>query len=219
MTRPAPQDSDQRGTRARILAAARELFAEHGYSGASISRIASRADVLVGSIYWAFDSKEMLFAAVLSDAAEDWRAKFGPGPHDRRMTIATVREDIARIASGFAEAPAFLRLLMVVATEHQASSPEILHAAVEVRAMWRNAIEDALAADLTAYDPDQARALVRRISRLVLQLMDGVFMSLQIERTESTAEALVADVAEVIQRELQFGVEQLSRPGEPGRVI
>lgn len=213
MARAARQDIDQLKTRERILAAARELFAEQGYTAASISKIAKRADVLAGSIYWAFESKEKLFAEVLTEASEAWKRRYLPAANDRRTTVATLRHDMLTMAAGFVEGPDFLRLLMVVATEHQASSPDIREAAVAVRRMWRGTIERALAEDLSDYDKAEVEALVRRIGRLVLQLLDGVFMSLQIEQTELTAQELFADAADIVQRELQLGISQLSTAG------
>ena len=211
MAKAARQDLDQLKTRERILAAARELFAEQGYTAASISKIAKRADVLAGSIYWAFESKEKLFAEALTAAAEEWKRRFLPAANDGRLSVDEVRSRLLPFASGFVEGPEFLRLLMVVATEHQASSPEIREAAVAVRRMWRDNLESALLADLGDYEPAAARALAQRVGRLVLQLLDGAFMSLQIEQTELTPEELFADAADVIQRELRFGVERLPK--------
>lgn len=208
MAKAAGKDVDQRDTRARILAAARATFAEHGYSGASVSKIARRAGVLAGSLYWAFPSKEALFAAVLTEASEAWRARYIKAP-DPSPAIDEIRVDIRKIASGFAEAPEFLRLLMVVATEHQAGAPEIRAAAIEIRRSWRASIESGLVAGLAGHPPDTVAALARRISRLVIQLLDGVFMSLQFEQAELGPDALIAEVADVVQRELDFGVRAL----------
>jgi len=61
---PVPAGKVADTTRERILAAARALFAEQGYTAASISKIAKKAEVLPGSLYWAFESKEKLFAAI-----------------------------------------------------------------------------------------------------------------------------------------------------------
>ncbi|HEY7916180.1 MAG TPA: helix-turn-helix domain-containing protein [Acidimicrobiales bacterium] len=54
---------------ARILVAARDVFAEHGYE-ASMEQIAARAGVGVGTLYRRFPNKADLFAAVV-DAATD----------------------------------------------------------------------------------------------------------------------------------------------------
>src|SRR6185369_3392245 len=53
--------------RERILRAAMEEFAEHGFSGARINRIAEAATLNKQLIYHYFDSKDGLYAAVLGE--------------------------------------------------------------------------------------------------------------------------------------------------------
>jgi AcrR family transcriptional regulator len=53
----------------RILVAARDVFAEHGYD-ASMEQVAARAEVGIGTLYRRFPNKADLFAAVV-DAATD----------------------------------------------------------------------------------------------------------------------------------------------------
>lgn len=48
-------------TQERILRAAVELFASHGYARASISAIAARAEVSRPAVFWHFGDKESLF--------------------------------------------------------------------------------------------------------------------------------------------------------------
>jgi AcrR family transcriptional regulator len=62
--------STQANRRDQILFAAREVFACEGYSKASIKKIAAKADLNSPAlIYWYFDNKADLFAAVLSEAS------------------------------------------------------------------------------------------------------------------------------------------------------
>ncbi|HEY3686434.1 MAG TPA: TetR family transcriptional regulator [Streptosporangiaceae bacterium] len=56
-------------TRRRILDAARDLFAEHGYDHVSVRAIAERADVNLALINRYFGSKRELFHEVLNEAA------------------------------------------------------------------------------------------------------------------------------------------------------
>lgn len=52
-------------TRESIVAAAIRVFAEKGFSGASLSDIAAEAGVTRGAIYWHFKNKELLFEELL----------------------------------------------------------------------------------------------------------------------------------------------------------
>ncbi len=55
------------GARAALLDAAAEVFASHGYAGASVDRIAQRAGFSKGTFYWHFASKEELFLALVDE--------------------------------------------------------------------------------------------------------------------------------------------------------
>lgn len=70
MASTAPRRSGRRpgttATRESILAAGRELFAEHGYRGATVRAIAARARVDPALIRYFFTDKDGLFAATLA---------------------------------------------------------------------------------------------------------------------------------------------------------
>jgi AcrR family transcriptional regulator len=60
----------QERTRAAVLAAAWEEFAEHGYAEAKVDRIAERAELTRGAVYSNFPSKRALYLAVLVHMVE-----------------------------------------------------------------------------------------------------------------------------------------------------
>jgi AcrR family transcriptional regulator len=53
--------------RARVLDAAVELFAQHGYDGTSVSQVIARAGIAKGGFYHHFPSKEALLYEVYGD--------------------------------------------------------------------------------------------------------------------------------------------------------
>ena len=63
---------DAERTRARLIQAARDVFVDHGFTGARTSAIAKKADVPQGLIYHYFKNKADLFDAVMSDALEPY---------------------------------------------------------------------------------------------------------------------------------------------------
>jgi AcrR family transcriptional regulator len=76
-------------TRQDILAAARRVFLEHGYTGATMGNIAQAADVVVETIYRTFGSKAGLFKAVVRAAVAGGAAR-ADVPVDQRPAIQAI---------------------------------------------------------------------------------------------------------------------------------
>ncbi len=76
----SPRDAE--ATKARILAAAMADFAEHGYAGARIDRIALNAKANKSLIYTYFDCKDTLFDAVIDAAIGDLHESVPFTPND-----------------------------------------------------------------------------------------------------------------------------------------
>lgn len=79
-----PHDPSGDDTCEALLAAARELFAQRGYRGASIRAITGRAGANLGAVTYHFGSKESLYHEVLRRALAPLRARVegaleGPG--------------------------------------------------------------------------------------------------------------------------------------------
>jgi AcrR family transcriptional regulator len=73
---------DPEGTRARILQAAVEEFAEHGSAGARVDRIAAKAGANKESIYRYYGSKQELLRRVLDEYLNTRGDEIGPDPDD-----------------------------------------------------------------------------------------------------------------------------------------
>lgn len=99
-----PVSARRRETRARLLDAATEVFAEFGLQGASVERICSRADFTRGAFYSNFSNKEELFIALLSREYEQRaehiaaRAAELTGYLQRRSTPVTPEETSTYVA-------------------------------------------------------------------------------------------------------------------------
>jgi AcrR family transcriptional regulator len=73
-----PQDPGERAKlerRRQILTAAKTVFAEAGYHGASINAIIERAQIARGTFYLYFESKSAVFDSILDQALSDLRTK------------------------------------------------------------------------------------------------------------------------------------------------
>lgn len=85
-----PRSAD---TQARIIAAARPLFAKHGYQGTTIRAVAAAADIHASMVMRYFESKEGLFAA----AAEfDLRLPDFSKVKESELGVALVRQFLDR---------------------------------------------------------------------------------------------------------------------------
>lgn len=66
--RPRKQPKQRRAqeTRERVLAAAAQVFAEHGYSAGTTNRIAEAAYISIGSLYQYFPNKDAILVELMS---------------------------------------------------------------------------------------------------------------------------------------------------------
>ena len=97
MNRPATPRKPRASSQARIeaiLAAARELLAEHGVAGLSIYSVAERAQIPPSSVYHFFASVPALLEALTSDVHRAFREALG-APIDNRAF--TTWHDLSRL--------------------------------------------------------------------------------------------------------------------------
>ena len=102
--KPKPKSKSKPTSRESILGAALEEFAQRGFDGAKVDRIAQRAGVNKAMLYYHFRSKAALYLDILrtqfsavADAVEAVRAAGGP-PEDqmRRFADTIARQAVVR---------------------------------------------------------------------------------------------------------------------------
>ncbi|RSN71678.1 MULTISPECIES: TetR/AcrR family transcriptional regulator [Actinomadura] len=160
----------QERTRAAVLVAAQDEFAEHGYADAKIDRIAERAELTRGAVYSNFPSKRALYLAVLVDALD--RDGDADGDGDAAPPAASLDEALGAFArarlerlpmSGDSPASAGLRLR---STDGLFDDDRGRAALAQVT--WLEGLLLGLA--LETYAPRVRRV---RLAELVLTLLDG----------------------------------------------
>ncbi len=198
-------------TREKVLAAARALIAENGYSATSISMISKASGVKPASIYWAFESKEGLLAAVLERAAADF-FEANKQTHVRRPT--SISGAIRVWAQAIAAEPDFLGLLIVLSTERKSGDPQILRAAHGIREKSREGIERFLAPLVDVPSERARKAVLHDLSRLSIMLFDGAFVSMQLEPRESSIDHVADLVADAVEGAAQKLISKASERKE-----
>ena len=114
---------ERQARRRRIQEAARTVFAERGYAGASIELIARAAQLSVGAIYLYFRSKEDLYVSLVEDALTVFDVDMAQIRETAEVS-SRLRETwsvLVRWAERDAEGPRILRLLAQPAVRPQLS--------------------------------------------------------------------------------------------------
>ncbi|QKC81342.1 TetR family transcriptional regulator [Mesorhizobium sp. NZP2077] len=171
-------------TRAQILEAARQLFAEHGYDGASIRDVAAQASIDPAMVIRYFHSKDELFARA---------AVVNLQLPDQRIDPAAIGETLIRRFlvnwEGPANGPGMIILLRSAASNE--------HAADKVRDVFANQVRPMVA---SIGDPADAG---RRAGLVASQLL-GLAMCRYLLRLEPVValshEDIIRNIGPVLQR-------------------
>jgi AcrR family transcriptional regulator len=160
------RDAEQ--TRAEILQIAADEFAEHGFAGARVDRIAAQMRTTKRMIYYYFGSKEDLYLAVLERAYAAIRRAEQEIDVDHLDPIAAIRR-LAELTFDHHEAnPSFLRLVSI----------ENIHRAEHLRRSSQIANLNVPVIDLIARILDRgyaSGAFVRKVDAIDLHMMISAF--------------------------------------------
>lgn len=168
-------------TKQEILRAALRLMAQHGYSGTTISMICRESGVTPSSLYWHFDSKEALMAAVVEDGARrglDFLPRWSELPGTPLERLERRWQTVARQLS---TDPEFLRLLLLLPLERRDLDPEILTTIRRVRVRVKENFAIILRDLFEGADREELDAAIPSMTEFMLALNDGAFIAHQID--------------------------------------
>jgi AcrR family transcriptional regulator len=168
--------ADGEESRRRILDAAAAIAGERGYDGTSIATVSARSGLPASSIYWHFQDKDALIAAVIERSFERWLAAMSlPGPE-----AGSPRERITAMAIALAkallEAPDFLRLGLMLALERRPTEPTARAKFLQVRQVAGQRLTEAIR-ELT---PELSEASVQQLTTYAVAGADGLFIAHEI---------------------------------------
>lgn len=107
-----PGTRDKQATKAALIAAAEQLFAAHGFSGATLDMLAAEAGCNKALVSYYFGSKEGLYDAVIESLVGEVVQSVRGALGDSDDTLVRFRAYIAALARSFAERPTFPAILM-----------------------------------------------------------------------------------------------------------
>lgn len=155
--RPVGHTGDE--TRARIVRAALDSFAERGFAGSSVRDIAKAAGIRVSTLYHYFASKDALYREIQDRVHEEIRA-IAVAEIEKRLPLAELtRAIVGRTFDYFLANRACLQLWCRTAVEPTPSEDD----SRERRAHWLAFIEDTLG-------PARARGDVKDIDPVHLMV-------------------------------------------------
>ena len=191
-------------TRDRLVATARMLFWEHGYTETGIAQILKAADAGSGSLYYFFPTKEDLLIAVLELYKELLWPEVVQPVFDR---VSDPIERIFGILEGYRrllEGTDYLRGCPIgnLALELSSSHPGARRLIAENFTGWLKAVEQCLA-DASGRLPESVDP--KQLALFVLTTMEGAVMLARTYRSISPYDAAVTQLRDYFDRLLHDG--------------
>ena len=191
-------DRAKQERRRQIMNAAKHVFAEAGYHGASIHAIIERAQIARGTFYLYFESKAAVFDSILDQAMTDLRARIHRIEVDDKSAPAPqlqLRDQVVATLDYIMRDRPLATLLLSAGHTPDAEAAERLDLFFgEVRDLMRRAMESGMEIGLLRkVDPDLAAAAM-------LGMIRGVIEQLIRDPSPPAVEVVVAEVLMVALR-------------------
>jgi len=167
-------------SRQRILDAATQIAGERGYDGTSVALVSKRSGLPASSIYWHFESKDQLIAAVIERSFDRWleRMHAWVPPREGASQEELFEAAIQRTAAALTAAPDFLRLGLMLVLERRPQE-------ATARRMFLQVRERAYKGMVASYEAFFAGVLdaadVRALATLTMAAADGLFIAHEVE--------------------------------------
>ena len=191
--------------RRQILSAAKAVFAEAGYHGASIHAIIERAQIARGTFYLYFESKAAVFDSILDQAMADLRARLhrievdAPGAPPPQVQLR--EQVVATLEYVVNDRPLATLLLSAGHTPDVDASERLDLFFAEVRDLLRRALETGMDLGLVRRCPsDLVAAALLGMIRGVIELMVRQTDAAQPMRVNETVNDVVSEMLQVALR-------------------
>jgi AcrR family transcriptional regulator len=167
-------------SRQRILDAAIAIAGERGYDGTSIAEVSARSGLPASSIYWHFEDKDHLIAAVIERTFQRWLEDMGAtGPaHAGATRDDLFRAAIRRTARALEDSPQFLRLGLMLALERRPAEATARRMFLQVR---EHAYKQIVASYEGFFGKEVGADGIRRLATLTMAAADGLFVAWEVD--------------------------------------
>ena len=193
-------------SRRRILDAAVEIAGERGYEGTSIAAVSAKCGLPASSIYWHFEDKDDLIAAVIERSFDAWLSEVKLPDADTGTPLERVEAMAAGIARALIAAPDFLRLGLMLSLERRPEEPRGRTVFLKVREIAAAKVAEVM----TTLAPELPIETVRLLTMYTIAAGDGLFIA-----REVTGDSV--DLVALFQMHARLMFETVQRQIEEGR--
>jgi len=175
-------------SRERILEAARQIAGERGYDGTSIALVSERSGLPASSIYWHFEDKDHLIAAVIERSFNRWLEGIGVWIPPKKGATREERfaASLRRTAKALSDAPDFLRLGLMLALERRPEEATARTLFLQVR---EQSYKQILASYEAFFQGELDAKGVRALATLTMAAADGLFIAREVDGDAQSFEA------------------------------
>lgn len=159
-----------------ILEAVLQLAVKVGYEGTTMAEVARVAGLPIGSVYWHFENKEGLFAALIDYCFEHWKARHR-GPENRAILRTSIAGSAANSADPANAQEAFWIIGLLFALEKRLAGNAARQKYLEVREEMYELMVEAVTPGLPPEALDVKPDLARKVVMLGRALTDGFYIS------------------------------------------
>lgn len=162
--------------RERILETAFDVISKHGYSGTTMAKVASNSGLPVGSVYWHFESKDLLLAAMIDASFQRWHDQISE--RNRPRPGEDFETHVRRVFGGTPNEPKFFaadfwRLGVILSVEKSVPEQTARTSFLKIRELQRDELTSWWKITLPGQTIVQCPDLPERLSAFALALQDG----------------------------------------------
>lgn len=168
-----------RRSKEEILDAASRIMSQRGYEGTSIAAISKETGLPNSSIYWHFESKSAILAAVMERGASRFFEATGLGPAIDAPPAERLRIALQSAGDSLEQNEEFLRLLLLLLLSND--MPEVAPVVASVRAEGRERLRLTLESAYSPLGDAVAREVSDRLVDFALATFDGLFIAAQFD--------------------------------------
>jgi AcrR family transcriptional regulator len=159
-----------------ILDAVLSLAVTAGYEGTTMAEVARVSGLPIGSVYWHFENKERLFAALIDYCFEAWKERHR-GPTNRHILHESIAGSAAHSTNTEHVEEAFWIIGLLFALEKRLGDNAARQKYLAVRGEMYELLVETVGADLPPAALAAEPNLARKIVMLGRALTDGFYIS------------------------------------------